>query len=66
MSPEDQAITVCLDARDAQFKALRLVKACGFFREDIYQALCASEDRLTAAITIQLELRRQAASQKAA
>ncbi len=59
--PEDQALSACLDARDAQFAATRLVEKCSFFRQDILDALYKSESATTTAIHILLEMRRSEA-----
>lgn len=55
---EDQALAACLDARDAVFKAIRLVKKIGRFNQQAFDALISAEDSNTQAINILLELRR--------
>ena len=58
MTVEDQAISATLDARDGVYLALSRVKALREFRPDVVEALYDIENSLTAAINIQLELRR--------
>lgn len=59
LSREDQAIAACLDARDAQFKAIRLIQKLGRFNQPAFDALINAEDSNTRAINILLELRRE-------
>lgn len=69
LSPEDQALAACLDARDAVHKARRIVEKVKAFAPGLYQLLTEIEDSNTVAINIQLELRRaetQAAQKVAA
>lgn len=59
MTPEDQALVACLDARDAVFKAMRLLKNLKVFMPRAYAAVIDAEDSLSQGIQIQLELRQR-------
>ena len=62
MTTEDQALDACLNARDATYKAMRLLKACRVFCPKAYEAIVRAEDAATVAINVQLELRQRRAA----